>query len=308
MRSFTTLISLASLAIVCSGSLLPFGLYNRDVSAATCLNPTTIDSSTVAVDDTDSIVVASVACDDPDSTTSGAALAGGGGGGGGGDDTVTQTETFTVLQVNTVTETITSTETIVDGVDTTVTEVVATVVSEETDTVFITDVVTLTINVTDITTATVNVTDTLTLTNTATATVTTTAVATVTAAPPPPPPPPPPPKPTNVCTASCSLSCNTLAGRIPPSSQDCNTIKAGISALIGSGQTTFTVAAHSMKTFTFRSCEVFFKNNGASELEYCYSAVSNEISKSESSCFAGPSSEGVCQPVSKAWQVGTSHA
>jgi hypothetical protein len=126
-----------------------------------------------------------------------------------------------------------------------------------------------------------------------------------------PKPPPPPPKPTNVCNASCKITCNNHAGILPPIREDCAMIEEAITVMAGNIASTFVVDPNHIETLTFGTCSYFFSNlNSKKQLEYCWTSLSSTANAAGAGCFPPHQPfypEGVCT-ASGSWLVGAAHS
>lgn len=123
--------------------------------------------------------------------------------------------------------------------------------------------------------------------------------------------PPPPPPPRDVCGAPCVTSCNDNVGQLPPVTDDCQTIQNSIQILTAQLATTFSVASDHQETLSFGTCTIFFENLGKSELEYCWTGLSNNSALAGAACFPPvhpPFSEGLCTAYDGTWSVGAAHS
>ena len=77
-----------------------------------------------------------------------------------------------------------------------------------------------------------------------------------------------------------STSCNNITGRLPPISDDCETIEASIQIFASDiTSSTFTTQPNHQTSLTFGTCGYFFQNLGKTALVECWADfVSNLIS------------------------------
>lgn len=194
----------------------------------------------------------------------------------------TKTDTKTVTKATTATKTETETATKTDTATKTETET-------ETDT----ETKTETATETSATTVLQSVTDTATVTVTATVSA---ASPTSTF--------------TNVCNEICTTVCGQ-SGRLPPISEDCQTLVDSITILNGQIAPTFDVLPNHAQTITFGTCRFFFQNVGTTPLEYCWLSLAQTASAAGNACFPPVqpmSSEGLCIADDAIWQVGAAHS
>ncbi|KAA1471004.1 hypothetical protein DENSPDRAFT_880133 [Dentipellis sp. KUC8613] len=115
----------------------------------------------------------------------------------------------------------------------------------------------------------------------------------------------------NVCGEVCTTTCSDL-GDLPPSTDDCQSIKNAIAIFAGSAPADFTVQPGHIEQLTFGTCRFFFENlTGDEALTYCWQDLANSGSAAASDCF--PPVQPVqtlatCTSVDGTWALGVSHS
>ncbi|KAF8512557.1 immunomodulatory protein [Hysterangium stoloniferum] len=116
----------------------------------------------------------------------------------------------------------------------------------------------------------------------------------------------------NVCSGSCSTSCNNVTGVLPPISEDCAAISNSATILKGIlNSPTFTVAPGHLSTLSFGTCSYFFENLSHNTLEYCWDTLSENGDVAGAACFPPHqpfSPQGLCTAGDGSWAVGASHS
>ncbi|TFY61565.1 hypothetical protein EVG20_g7002 [Dentipellis fragilis] len=115
----------------------------------------------------------------------------------------------------------------------------------------------------------------------------------------------------DVCGGACTTTCGRL-GDLPPSTDDCQTIKNAIAIFAGSAPANFTVQPDHVEQLTFGTCRFFFENlTGDEVLTYCWQDLANSGSAAASDCF--PPVQPVqtlatCTSLDGTWALGVSHS
>ncbi|KAF8531082.1 hypothetical protein JB92DRAFT_243534 [Gautieria morchelliformis] len=115
----------------------------------------------------------------------------------------------------------------------------------------------------------------------------------------------------NVCGSTCTTSCNSVTGILPPISDDCQTIENAIVILQSTMSSTFLVQPNHLKTLTFGTCSYFFENIGPTELQSCWADLSSFGHAAGAACFPPVQPffpEGLCTAYDGTWAVGATHS
>ncbi|KAK0216509.1 hypothetical protein EDD85DRAFT_434241 [Armillaria nabsnona] len=115
----------------------------------------------------------------------------------------------------------------------------------------------------------------------------------------------------SACEKRCTTSCNHVAGVLSPIGEDCATIVDAINMFSTNAANNFTVKADHTLTLTYESCNYFFTNSGAGDLEYCWSDFAYSSVLAGEACFPPVqpfSSEGLCTGLDGTWAAGASHS
>ncbi|KAI0321242.1 hypothetical protein OF83DRAFT_1168580 [Amylostereum chailletii] len=116
----------------------------------------------------------------------------------------------------------------------------------------------------------------------------------------------------NVCGGACQKLCTNAAGVLPPTSEDCDTIKDAIAIFEGNQIETFNVQPGHIQSLSYLTCSYSFTNLGALPLQYCWKDLSTTASAAGSVCFPPTQptfSEGDCKALDQTgWIVSASHS
>ncbi|KAL0952435.1 hypothetical protein HGRIS_006707 [Hohenbuehelia grisea] len=114
----------------------------------------------------------------------------------------------------------------------------------------------------------------------------------------------------NVCGVACTNTCNSDAGTLPPTTEDCGMIKNAITIFQQHSPPSFVVSPSGNKTLSFKTCQFSFVNTGTSDLEYCYTDLSATAGRAGSACFPPVMplhSEGLCTAADRSFNVIAAH-
>lgn len=116
--------------------------------------------------------------------------------------------------------------------------------------------------------------------------------------------------PVDVCGLICNTFCGSL-GDLPPTTEDCQTIKDAIQIFAGNAAPTFVVQPSHIQQLTFGTCRFFFENLGSEPEEYCWQDLANTGSAAAAACFPPTNpvnSLASCKAPDGTWELGVSHS
>ncbi|KZV63062.1 hypothetical protein PENSPDRAFT_641439 [Peniophora sp. CONT] len=116
---------------------------------------------------------------------------------------------------------------------------------------------------------------------------------------------------TDVCGEICVSSCSSVAGVLPPTTEDCAVIKEAVQIFQGSTSPSFTVLPFHIQQLTFNTCRMFFENLSPVSEQGCWSDLAKDASVAGAACLPPTQpvfSEGDCNALDRTWMIGISHA
>ncbi|VDB91717.1 unnamed protein product [Peniophora sp. CBMAI 1063] len=116
---------------------------------------------------------------------------------------------------------------------------------------------------------------------------------------------------TDVCGEICVTSCSSVAGVLPPTTDDCTVIKEAVQIFQGQSSSTFTVQPFHIQQLTFGTCRMFFENLSPVPEQACWSDLAKDASVAGASCLPPTQpvfSEGDCNALDRTWLIGISHS
>ncbi|KAF9495568.1 hypothetical protein BDN71DRAFT_1447489 [Pleurotus eryngii] len=117
--------------------------------------------------------------------------------------------------------------------------------------------------------------------------------------------------PVHVCGQSCTTSCSSVSGILPPISEDCGVIVSAIEIFKNQGPTSFVAQPQTMETLTFGTCSYLFVNFSNGRLEYCWDDMAITCATAGAACFPPHqpfSPQGWCTGSGGLWAAGASHS